>query len=171
VEGEQMHCYMTSGTGSYLEALAGKHPELQFRLMTAGDQALLYYENAEQNIFESGRAYEAIISVGNLETSGYSVMNHIPVLEEGQAIFEDRFKQRRQKIESAPGFQAFRLLRPDEGHTYIAFTQWQSKEAFTDWKNSSDFQQAHANRAKPPAYYADRPFATSYQMVDIQTQK
>jgi len=159
---------MTNGTEQYLQGLVEKNPAFTFYLMTGADSALLYYEKAEKNIFESGRAYEAIITSGMLTHSGYVVMNHLPVIEDGQAIFEDRFKQRQQQIEHTPGFQAFRLLRPDSGHTYVAFTQWESKQAFEDWKESSDFKKAHAAKSRPPAYYADRPFITYYHMLDQQ---
>lgn len=163
-----MYCYMTNGTENFLQSIIDKHPDIHFFLMAGSGSALLYYEGQDENIFESGRAYESILSSGEMQTDGHVVMNHIPVAEEGQSVFEERFRARGKKVEQAPGFYAFRLLKPLHGTTYIALTQWRSKEAFNDWKESSDFKKAHQSGTRPPAYYADRPFAMTYQMVDIK---
>jgi len=161
-----MNSYMTNGTVSYLQSLADNHPELEFYLMTDQDGAMLYYESDEQTIFELGRSFQAVIESGKLSHTGYVVINHIPVAEEGHAMFEERFKQRQQQVENTPGFKAFRLLRPLSGNTYAAFTQWQSKKAFEDWTNSDDFKKAHSKPSRPPAYQADRPFLKKYIMID-----
>src|SRR5699024_4402303 len=87
--------------------------------------------------------------------------------EEGKPIFTYRFQQRQDDIQKMPGFQAFRLLEPVKGNTYIIFTQWTSKEFFEKWQESDEFAKSHANQAvKPPAYFAKRPFISTYNMVD-----
>ncbi|WLV25513.1 antibiotic biosynthesis monooxygenase [Aciduricibacillus chroicocephali] len=161
-----MNSYMTNGTESYLKSLMVKHPELNFILMEEADTAVLYYEAENEEIFESGRSYEHVITSGELVQRGYVVINNIPVTEEGRPMFEERFRQRQQQVEKTPGFQAFRLLRPISGNTYAAFTQWQSKQDFENWTESAEFKQAHANRPpKPPAYYADRPYIKKYTVI------
>lgn len=162
-----MKGYMTNGTVDYLKSVAEKHPALTLYLMADQDGAMLYYESDQPTIFESGRSFEMVIESGNLAHAGYVVINHIPVAEEGHAIFEERFKQRQQQVEHTPGFQAFRLLRPLSGNTYAAFTQWHSKKAFEDWTNSDDFKKAHAKPSRPPAYQAERPFLKHYSMIDL----
>src|SRR5699024_11640956 len=119
-----------------------------------------------RNVFSSGRAYEVLITKGKIQEEGYIVMNNIPVTDEGQPIFEDRFKQRQDEVDAMPGFQAFRLLRPLEGNTYVVFTQWASEQDFTNWKNYDQFKESQKGQAtKPPTYFADSHFITSYHMI------
>src|SRR5699024_10003683 len=102
---------------------------------------------------------------------GYIVMNNIPVTDDGQQIFEDRFKQQQDEVVSMPGFQAFRLLRPLEGNTYVVFTQWASEQDITNCKNSDQYKESHKVQAtKLPVYFAERPFITSYHMIDQEEE-
>lgn len=164
-----MNAYMTNGTLDFLSKLPDKHPEIEFYFMQESANTLVYYEGNKKNIFASGRAYEIIIENGTIRENGYVVMNNIPVADEGKALFEDKFKHRGQNVESMPGFQAFRLLRPKKGNTYVVMTQWSSKADFENWKNSDQFKQAHKNGSdvKPPAYFLDRPFVASYHMIQL----
>ncbi|MET3696348.1 heme-degrading monooxygenase HmoA [Bacillus oleivorans] len=138
-----MFVYMTNGTYEYLASLKKKHAEQQMYLMLNPKTALLYYETEGSSIFKSGRKYEVIEAAGTLEQSGFAVMNHIPVTEEGHPIFEYRFKTHVKMIEKEPGFKVFRLLRPAAGDTYIVFTLWEKESAFLQWKESASFAQAH----------------------------
>lgn len=163
-----MNAYMTNGTFDFLKKLRDDYPAINFYYMSGDSSTLVYYEASSKSIFSAGRSYEAIIENGDLQESGFVVMNNIPVTEEGTAVFEDRFKQRQQNVESMPGFQAFRLLRPKKGNTYVVLTQWASEDDFENWKNSDQFKKAHKDGGtKPPAYFADRPFITSYQMINL----
>lgn len=163
--GIRMKAFMTNGTVDFLEKLEKKHPNIHLYFMTSNTGGLAYYE-AEKNIFSAGREYEILIQKGNIQDEGYVVMNNIPVTEEGQPVFEDRFKQRQNEVEMMPGFQAFRLLKPKKGRTYVVFTQWRSEQDFENWKNSKEFKHTHQGQTKPPAYFADRPFLTNYHMID-----
>lgn len=166
-----MKAFMTNGTLDVLKSIAKKHPDIDFYCMNSDTSSLAYYEDKVKNVFSTGRAYEVLITKGNIQEEGYIVMNNIPVTDEGQPIFEDRFKQRQDEVDSMPGFQAFRLLRPLEGNTYVVFTQWASEQDFTNWKNSDQFKESHKGQAtKPPAYFADRPFITSYHMIDQEEE-
>lgn len=161
-----MKAYMTNGTSEFLKKLKDKHPKITFYLMTSSTGSLAYYEGEKKKVFSAGREYEALIQTGELQEEGYVVMNNIPVTDDGRAPFEDRFKNRKNAVEDMPGFQAFRLLRPKKGNTYVVMTQWRSKSDFEYWKESDQFKQAHKDQAtKPPAYFADRPFVTSYTML------
>ncbi|SFA81692.1 Heme-degrading monooxygenase HmoA [Lentibacillus halodurans] len=164
-----MNAYMTNGTLDFLKKLPDKHPDIDFYFMRESASTLVYYEGNGKSIFASGRAYEILIENGTVRSEGFVVMNNIPVADEGKATFEDKFKQRQQNVESMPGFQAFRLLRPKKGNTYIVMTQWASKADFENWKKSDQFKQAHqgGGDVKPPAYFLDRPFVTSYHMIDM----
>ncbi|OZU87939.1 antibiotic biosynthesis monooxygenase [Virgibacillus indicus] len=161
-----MKAFMTNGTVNFLEKLEDKHSAIDFFLMTSNSGALAYYESEGKSVFSAGRNYEIVIQSGNIQKDGYVVMNNIPVTEDGRAPFEDRFKQRENEMDMMPGFQAFRLLRPLKGNTYVVFTQWASIQDFENWKNSEHFKKAHKGQAtKPPAYAADRPFLTEYHML------
>ncbi|ASN06571.1 antibiotic biosynthesis monooxygenase family protein [Virgibacillus necropolis] len=163
-----MEAYMTNGTLEFIKKLIDKHPGIDFYLMNSGGNALAYYENNNENVFESGRAYDVLLNNGTIQEKGFVVMNNITVTEDGRTVFEDRFKQRSSTIDSSPGFQAFRLLRPQSGNKYVVLTQWASVEDFNNWKNSDAFKKQHQNggETKPPAYFADKPYITSYNMVE-----
>ncbi|WP_163971322.1 antibiotic biosynthesis monooxygenase family protein [Oceanobacillus halotolerans] len=162
-----MKAFMTNGTIDFLQKLQQKHANLDFFFMNSHEGSLAYYEGTGKSVFTAGREYEILIQKGAVKQEGYVVMNNIPVTEDGKPVFEDRFKKRQQDVDGMPGFQAFRLLKPTKGNTYVVFTQWESEKDFKNWKNSAAFQQAHQDQGtKPPAYFADRPFVTKYHMVD-----
>src|SRR5699024_9547160 len=167
--GYVMNVFMTKGTFDFLKKLPEKHTNIDFYFMRESGSTLVYYENEKKNIFASGKEYETVTTSGTLQENGYVVMNNIPVADDGMEIFEDKFKQSKQNVESMPGFQAFRLLRPKKGNTYVVMTQWGSEADFENWKNSNQFKQAHKDGGdvKPPAYFLDRPFVTKYQMIDM----
>lgn len=162
-----MKAFMTNGTYEFLSKLVDKYPAINFYFMATQTNTLAYYEADGKNIFAAGRAYDIFLATGKIQDTGYVVMNTIPVTEDGQAVFEDQFRNRQQQIESMPGFQAFRLLKPLKGIKYVVLTQWDSESSYENWKNSEQFKHAHANQqTKLPAYFADRPFITTYHMVD-----
>lgn len=161
-----MKAFMTSGTLNFLEKITEKNAQLTFFLMNSASSTLAYYEGEGKSVFGAGREYEIVIKSGNIQETGYIVMNNIPLTEEGKPVFEDRFKQRQEDISSLQGLQAFRMLKPLKGSTYVILTQWASGEDYKTWKDSDDFTKSHENQAvKPPAYFAARPFVTSYSMV------
>ncbi|MGY0692844.1 antibiotic biosynthesis monooxygenase family protein [Virgibacillus sp. FSP13] len=162
-----MNAYMTNGTYDFLTKLQEKYPKINFFYMSSGSSTLAYYEGQQKDVFAAGREFEAIDTSGEIKQSGFIVMNNIPVTDDGTAMFEERFKQRQSELNKTPGFQAFRLLRPKKGNTYVVLTQWASENDFNNWKNSDSFKKQHqAGPTKPPAFFADKPFITSYHMID-----
>src|SRR5690625_4718669 len=95
-----MKAFMTNGTLDVLKSIAKKHPDIDFYYMNSDTSSLAYYEDKARNVFSSGRAYEVLITKGEIQEEGYIVMNNIPVTDEGQPIFEDRFKQRQDEVRS-----------------------------------------------------------------------
>lgn len=162
-----MKAFMTGGTLDFLVKLAEKHKQLHFHLMINASSTLAYYEADGKSVFGAGRSYSILFESGSIQEEGYVVMNHIPLTEEGKPVFVDRFRQRQDNINAMPGFQAFRLLEPLKGNTYVIVTQWASKGHFENWRDSDEFTKSHHNSAvKPPAYFAKRPFVSTYKMVD-----
>ncbi|MDY0396035.1 antibiotic biosynthesis monooxygenase [Virgibacillus halophilus] len=138
-----MKAFMTTGSYELLKKIAEKHRNLQFIYMQGTGGTLAYYEDEGNSVFSSGRDFEILLTKGEIKKEGFVAMNNIPVMEEGQPVFEEQFRQRQENIESAAGFQAFRLLKPCSGHTYIVLTQWNSAKDFEDWKASPQFKAAH----------------------------
>lgn len=161
-----MKVHMTTGSYDVLKKIAEKHRNLQFVFMQGTGGILAYYENDDKSVFSSGRDFVIVLSTGDIQTQGFIAMNNIPVMEESQPIFEEQFRKRQKNIESAIGFQAFRLLKPLSGHTYIVLTQWGSAKDFEEWKASPQFKAAHDKQViKKPAYFADEPFLGTYHVV------
>lgn len=163
-----MNVHMTYGTVSYLSSIRQKHPEKPILILQDGEKGLAYYEGDDSSVFTEGHEYETVDDTGEMQESGFVIMNHIPVTDEGRPIFEDRFKNRAGKIESMPGFQAIRVLRPKQGNTYIVLTQWKDQKSFENWKTSQSFQKAHqhSRNSKGPSFSAGPSYVTSYVMVE-----
>ncbi len=72
-------------------------------------------------------------------------VNAITVPRERFGEFERRFATRAGKVSSAPGFESFELLRPnDEREVCLVVTRWRSEEDFDAWAKSPDFAAGHA---------------------------
>ncbi|MGM8212048.1 antibiotic biosynthesis monooxygenase family protein [Virgibacillus sp. W0430] len=161
-----MNAYMTTGTIDFLKQLERKYKAIPFHFMSNPNGALAYYEGKGKSVFQSGRTYHVLLSKGEISEKGYVVMNNIPVTEEGRPVFEDLFDKRQNEMDKVPGFHAFRLLQPNRGNTYVVFTQWSSEVDYLNWKDSDAFKNSHSEHAvKPPAYFADRPFVSTYDMI------
>ncbi|KHE71914.1 antibiotic biosynthesis monooxygenase [Halobacillus sp. BBL2006] len=164
-----MKVSMTNGTLNYLTKLNQKHQDAHLLFMQDQDKTVAYYEGDQTSIFEEGRDYEVVDSVGDMQPKGFVVMNNIPVSDEGRPVFEDRFKQRAGNVENMEGFQAIRILRPLKGNTYVVLTQWRNAQDFEDWKNSKSFEQAHKNSGpkhhKKPSFIDGDAYITKYRMV------
>ncbi|MCH7670352.1 MAG: antibiotic biosynthesis monooxygenase [Acidobacteria bacterium] len=79
------------------------------------------------------------------------VINAVAVPPQAREGFEARFAARAAKVEDAAGFEGFELLRPAEGQDqYYVYTRWESRDAFNNWRNSQEFDKAHAPDSKAP---------------------
>jgi heme-degrading monooxygenase HmoA len=79
-------------------------------------------------------------------------VNAITVPAERFEEFAERFAKRAGRVEQAEGFEAFELLRPNDGRDLcLVLTRWRSEEDFQAWVSSADFTAGHAqNRAAGP---------------------
>lgn len=162
-----MWAFMTTGTYSFLKQLEASKSQLDFYFMKSDSNILAYYESEnKKSEFAAGRSYEILFQTGNIHDDGFVVMNNIPVTDDNKPVFEDRFRNRSRKIEKMPGFVAFRLLKPLKGNTYVVLTQWESKKDYELWTESEQFKKAHDNRMRKPAYFGDRPFLHTYNLID-----
>lgn len=72
-------------------------------------------------------------------------INAITVPRERFDEFARRFAARAGRVASAPGFEAFELLRPNDGRDVcLVYTRWRSEEDFEAWVRSADFAAGHA---------------------------
>ena len=72
-------------------------------------------------------------------------VNAITVPPERFDEFERRFASRAGRVSSAPGFEAFELLRPNDGRDRcLVITRWRSEEDFQAWVKSADFDAGHS---------------------------
>jgi heme-degrading monooxygenase HmoA len=137
-----MFMYITYGTKEYLEE---KIPSGSL-LLEGNSSAAAIYESEGDNPFQEHHSYEIINKRGDLQGAGFVVMNHIPVSEEGRSRFEERFQNRAGLVDSEPGFQAIRILRPVTNDPYIVMTLWDSQASFISWQQSKAYQEAHKDR-------------------------
>lgn len=72
-------------------------------------------------------------------------VNAITVPQERFDEFAQRFANRAGRVEQAEGFEAFELLRPNDGREIcLVVTRWRSEEDFQAWLNSADFSAGHS---------------------------
>ena len=72
-------------------------------------------------------------------------INAITVPRERFEEFAHRFATRAGRVSSAAGFEAFELLRPNDGREVcLVVTRWRSEEDFQAWMKSADFSAGHA---------------------------
>ena len=91
----------------------------------------------------------SVSAPGRLALMSYVVMNVITVPEDRREEFERRFATRAGKIKEQDGFEAFELMRPDDGKDrYVVYTRWESKAAFEAWMGSPDFAAGHRQHAE-----------------------
>jgi heme-degrading monooxygenase HmoA len=96
-----------------------------------------------------------------LASHGVSVVkiNAITVPRERFEEFARRFANRAGRVSSAPGFEAFELLRPnDDREVCLVVTRWRSEEDFQAWMKSADFSAGHAQ------HRTDGPVGTASEL-------
>ena len=86
-------------------------------------------------------------------------INAITVPRERFDDFAERFANRAGRVSSAPGFEAFELLRPnDDREVCLVVTRWRSEEDFQAWVSSPDFAAGHSQ------HRSDGPVGTSSEL-------
>ncbi|MFC0561804.1 antibiotic biosynthesis monooxygenase family protein [Halalkalibacter alkalisediminis] len=109
----------------------------------------LYVEDSIDH--PTAKHYEIFGETGSFKKEGYVVMNNIAVVENGRGTFEERFRNRAGLVETEPGFQAIRILRPLDDDTYVIMTVWDNEESFKSWQTSKSYENAHKKRGTQAA--------------------
>ncbi len=106
-------------------------------------------------------------------------INAISVPEGRGDELEKRFAARAGKVDQAPGFEEFMLLRPVNGDDrYFVITRWESEEAFQAWRDSRAFQAQHKDThkdegrgdAKPAHPVATGASLLEFEVVSLSTK-
>ena len=95
----------------------------------------------------------------------FIVANRIPITQEWQGEFENRFRKRAGEIDKQPGFVSMQILKPiSEDTPYVVLTNWQDENAFNEWIKSEDFKLAHQNPL-PREAFTGKPVMEKHQVV------
>ena len=90
----------------------------------------------------------------------YITLNNFQVAEDQAEGFEQRWRQRRSRLQGVSGFESFRLLRGEASESavhYASHTTWASKEAFEAWMHSDHFVQVHRGDPLPKGMVLSPP--------------
>lgn len=166
-----MNFYITTGTYYFLKKACEKYPNENILLMGEDDHSILLHETTGKTVFNQPRKFEVVDAVGTFDNTGFAVLNHIPVSDEGRPLFEYRFKNRQGHIEKQPGFVALRILRPISSSTYVILTLWKNKDSFHEWKESESFQKSHFKPetkagGQPINIFAGPSYVTTYSIAE-----
>lgn len=131
-----MHFYMTSGTPEFMESIKNKNPHKDIYLLHGKGNSVLIHETSEKTIFQVPRKYEILETDGQFSKTGYFVLQHIPVSDEGKPVFEYQFTNLSPTIKNEPGFIALRVLKPIKSDTYIILTEWSGPHSYEIWTKS-----------------------------------
>src|SRR3954471_10937418 len=104
-----MRIFFTNGTHEYLKKMVKEHEGETLILMQNEHASLLIHETVGESLFKEPRKYEVVDASGQLTDTGFAVFNHIPVTDEGRPLFEYRFKNQGDLMETQPGFIAIRV--------------------------------------------------------------
>lgn len=162
-----MYAFMTTGTSHFLKKITDKHPNIDFYFMRSGTSTLVYYENTKKkSIFVSGRTFSVLYQSGDIFNKGFIVMQHVPVTEDGMKIFEEKVKNELPMFQAQEALIATRLLKQLKSRQYIILTQWRTEDEYIKWEKSDQHEKFDfSKKARLPAYFAERPFTSSYTMI------
>lgn len=104
----------------------------------------------------------------------FIAMNRFKVRIGFQDEFEKVWKDRDSRLNEAPGFVEFHLLKGPlaESHQlYVSHTIWASKGAFEAWTRSESFRLAHSSAGERRHIYLEGPHFEGFEEVPGLTQK
>lgn len=99
----------------------------------------------------------------------YIAMNRFRIAPGSEPAFEDVWRNRRSRLEEAPGFRQFHLLKGPkaEDHTlYASHTIWADEASFVAWTKSDHFRAAHAQAGDAKVHYLGHPQFEGFTPVE-----
>lgn len=73
------------------------------------------------------------------------VANHLAVANGYEEKFVELFEDRVDQLRGRPGLTKVEILRSFDGDEYVVQAYWESRDAFEQWRDSEDFEAAHAD--------------------------
>lgn len=73
------------------------------------------------------------------------VANHLAVADGYEEKFVKLFEERAEQLRDQSGLKRVEILRPFDGDQYVIQAYWVSRDAFEQWRNSEEFEAAHAD--------------------------
>jgi heme-degrading monooxygenase HmoA len=100
----------------------------------------------------------------------FVVANRVPVAQDYQEMFEERFRNRAGQIEKQSGFVRMQVLQPTKPELpYVVLTTWRDKAAFEAWVGSEDFRTAHANPMPKEAFEGEGAIEMHQVIISAET--
>ncbi|WP_414042543.1 hypothetical protein ACMGE9_09540 [Macrococcus sp. EM39E] len=140
-----MYTYITYGSSFFLDKIKKKNSQRNLLSFYNADSAYLYEETEEKTVFSAPQTFINVFSDGTLQEKTTLLLYFI-VKESRQEVFNTK-PLPIEKLKQYEGYNAFRLLHPKQGETYVAVFQFDKKELLEDFKKSSFFRENFSKEA------------------------
>lgn len=97
----------------------------------------------------------------------YIVFNVVQVPISGSDGFEQAFAKRQSRLREVDGFAGFELLRKEGADEYIVVSRWRNEEAFTAWRSSEHFANAHKHVETDDRHDGDKPTGSHVETFHV----
>ncbi|TDL94134.1 hypothetical protein ERX27_09950 [Macrococcus brunensis] len=158
-----MNVYFTHGSDYYMERLIEKYPNRNI-IKYAGPEDIVLYESTEdKSVFSSGESYEVVEQQGEVTGTGVLLLKYFQVSEEKQKVAEMTLTGH-SDFSEYNGYEAYQLLRPHRGQTYIALFQFRTADLAEDFKKSSVYRNHYDESLKQ---YQSADFISNVQFTKL----
>lgn len=154
-----MYTYITYGSSFFLNKIIDKNKNRNLLSFYNSDSAYLYEETDEKTVFSAPQTFINITGDGTLLEKPTMLLYFI-VKEARQEVFDSQALPIAQ-LHQYEGYQAFRLLRPKQGETYVAVFQFDTQSLLDDFKKSSFFRE-HFSKEALSTYQSEDIMANIY---------
>ncbi|MCE4957673.1 hypothetical protein [Macrococcoides caseolyticum] len=134
-----MKTYITYGSSFFLDKIKEKNKQRNLLSFYNADSAYLYEETTDKSVFSAPQTFNNVISDGTLQEKTTMLLYFI-VKASRQEVFDTK-PLPLENLQQYQGYNAFRLLRPVQGETYVAVFQFDHKDLLEDFKKSRFFRE------------------------------
>src|SRR5699024_4365930 len=163
-----MYAFTTTGTTDFLKKLTDKHREHEFTFMKNRQTTAVYYESeSKKRIFVAGSQFTIVKQYLPIPTSGFIVMQTIPVAHESRKIFIEKMERTFDTFTLARGLKAARVLQAKRKNSFQIFMVWDSEGMYDDWIDNTEKATDFSALVRKPTYFTDRAFTQTFQILDV----
>ena len=159
-----MNLYMTSGTPEFMQSIKKKYLKEEIFLLHGTGNSVLIHESSGKSVFQVPRRYEILESAGEFSHTGYFVLQHIPITDEGRIIFEHQYTNLSATTQNEPGFIALRVLKPIKSDTYIILSEWSGSSSYEVWAKSVNLDFSIV--ADKQNIFTSAPYVSTYHSTE-----